>query len=180
MKNDYISRAKKFLDVFSQYLPDKHYMGNYDVRIAIDSYKQDFPRRCVGTECGSSRVVFFTSDYAIKVDTSAENWWGTCLDEMAVYDFACEHGYEHLFIPVTQYCIHNQVFYIYPRIKSTIYDRGTYKGDTDDEYAYQEFFSDDDIWFLDKYIGDLHLANIATLHGEPIVIDYACHNPLNW
>ena len=180
MKNDYIVRAKKFLNVFSKYLPDKHYMGSYDVKMAINSYKHDFPRRRVNTECGSSRVVFSISDYAIKVDTSSTNWWGTCIDEMEVYDFAREHGYEHLFTPITQYCINHQVFYIYPRIKSTINDRGTYKGDANDEYAYQEFFSDEDIWFLDKYIDDLHLANISTLHGKPIVIDYACHNPLEW
>ena len=86
MKSDYIVRAKKFLDVFSRYLPDKQYITNSEMREAIYSYKQDFPHRRVNSECGSSRVVFFTSDYAIKVDTSAENWWGTCTDEIAVYD----------------------------------------------------------------------------------------------
>lgn len=181
MKNDYITRAKKFLDVFSEYLPDKRYMGSYDVKIAIDSFTQDFPHRRVGTECGSSRVVFFTSDYAVKVDTSSENYWGTCDDEMEVYEFACVHGYNHLFIPVTQYKINHQVFYIYPRIRNTIYDRGNFSCFADDEYAYQEYFQDEnDRWFLETYIGDLHLGNISTFHGEPIIIDYACHNLLNW
>ena len=181
MKSDYIVRAKKFLDIFSQYLPDKQYISHSEMREAIDSYKQDFPHRRVNSECGSSRVVFFTSDYAIKVDTSAQNWWGTSADEIAVYEFAREHGYEHLFTPVTEYCINHQVFYIYPRIKSTIRDRGIYKGDEDDKYAYYDFFTDDDDrWFLDKYISDLHLANISTLHGKPIIIDYACHNLLQW
>lgn len=181
MKNDYIVRAKKFLDVFSKYLPDKPYIGSYDVKMAIDIFTQDFPSRQIYTECGSSRVVFFTSDYAVKIDTSSENYWGTCDDEMKVYEFAREHGYSHLFIPVTQYKINHQIFYIYPRIKSTIYDRGTYKGDADDDDAYLEYFHDgNDRWFLDKYIGDLHLGNISTFHGKPIVIDYACHSPLKW
>ena len=179
MKSNYASRAKKFLLVFSKYLPDSQYLNITQITKAVLEYKRDYPTRRIKIASGCSRVVICTSDYAIKIDQREENWFGTSKDELEVYKFALKRGFDHLFLPVEKYSINKQIFYIFPRIKSTIYNRPcACRYDENDSYVYHEFFHEKDREFLDKYIEDLHLNNISTFHGKPVIIDYACHAPL--
>lgn len=182
MKNDYIVRAKKFLDVFSKYLPNKQWISYREAREAIFNYWRDNPRRKIKLCSGASRLVFVTSDYAIKVDTARESFWGNSEDEIKVYNFALQHGFSHLFLPIKKYTINEHAFYIFPRTKSTMNERNlpSYYDEDDDYYFYNFFTDEDDREFIEEYIYDLHAGNISTFHGKPVIIDYASHKTLQW
>ena len=168
MKSDYVTRAKKFMVGFLPYL-DRY--GEEGIRQAVRVYN-DTKHRHVEYHHGIARRCLCLADYAVKWDYSERNAkiYGGCEDEVANYQFACEHGYDYLFAEITRIEVCGRVFYVMPRITVLAMDADI------DEYGPDERLTAAEFEFVYNTMGlsDLHDENWGFLHGKLIIIDYAC------
>lgn len=122
MKNSYEIRAQKFIRSFAPFIQDIDFMnGGFNARMqakkAVLKFNAKFNRK-VRIAHGSSRIVFITSDYVVKVDYDGISFGGG-QDEIRGYDFACANGMEHLFAPITKITHDGRDFYVMPRVSRT-------------------------------------------------------------
>lgn len=117
---------------------------------------------------GVSRFTIMRADYVIKFDMDPEMGFedgraGNCFSEEAVYERACEEGFEYLLAKTSVYTINGKTFSIMPRINGVNdYSREWYEHCTAEEYD----------WLCEN-INDLHDGNVGYRNGKVCVIDYA-------
>lgn len=165
MKNDYITRARKFVPIINDILNNadnnKMKIQNY-----IEEYNIAYKRKVIFS-WGIARYAFITSDYVIKVeyDTESIDTYGGCEDEMRLYGEAKLDNMEYLFAEITRYTYHGTNYYIMPRIKGI---GKTYCN------AY-EYMNDKEFDWCHKHnISDLHMYNYGQKKNQICIVDYAC------
>lgn len=165
MRNDYETRAKRFINSF---FADFH-MPNIRKVTYCTQYVKDYNmayKRNVKFEYGYTRFVFITSDYVIKMDYF-KSQFGLCCDEVRTYEQAKKDHMEYLFAKITPYEFNGNVYYIMPKVTGINEDRDEEIEDllTEDEYCYV---------FEDLHLQDLHRGNFGVKNGQVTIIDYAC------
>lgn len=166
MKNDYITRAKKFIPALDKMLSDD--FGNeYLIQQYIEAYNYTH-RRNVVFSYGLTRYAFITSDYVIKIDYDKDEveQWGGCEREYELYQNAVADGMDYLFAEITPFMYNNKVYYIMPRIKGigrTDYDATYYMNRKERQ------------WCRSYDLMDLHYLNYGWRDKHICIIDYAAH-----
>lgn len=169
IKNNYVVRAKKFLEEFLPYLSDRK--SGWAVSVAVNNFNREKGRK-VKFRSGAVRYCLITSDYVIKWDYSPSNRrnFGGCKSEYDIYKQAVKDGYEYLFAKSTKINVNHHIFYVMPRIKNIGYKR--HKGDISCYLTCEEFN-----YINDKLrLWDLHDGNFGLVNDQVVIIDYACHN----
>lgn len=163
IKNDYKVRALNFIKMLYPYIADCEHLWDY--RKAANLFSYDHPSRKVIFAHGIARVTFVTSDYAVKIDYNKEeieNVGGGNSEEI-FYDFAKKSGFAHLFAEVTSIKYGGKTFYIMPRVNGI----GRYYDDIN------YYLNDEDRWFVEEYVYDMHCGNYGWCRGYPVIVDYA-------
>lgn len=162
MKSNYVRRAEKFMREFYPY------MRKYSFSHAVRHFNEE-KHRCVQFAHGTVRRVLITSDYVVKWDYNADasRRYGGCRDEYKMYLNIKNSEYSYLFAEITPIRVKSRIFYVMPRVDSLGLDHDA------DIY---DVLSDDEYNFVCDEVGitDLHDENWGFLHGNPIIIDYAC------
>lgn len=163
MKNNYIERAKHFIEALYPYLPEKQECSLYCYEQAISTFNLDKKRK-VQIESGSTRVCFITSDYVVKIDYCENSYWGNSAQEYEAWnEYFKESDYADCFAPIHYFCFKGKEFYIMPRIAAV----GSNK-------AWDLLCEDWDFydWICDC-VRDIHEGNFGIKNGHAICIDYA-------
>lgn len=169
MKNDYVVRAKKFLEELIPLFPDESGSARKNVgkvRIALNKFKAKYPRRDVLLCNGAVRYVLITSDYVIKWDYNANNAeeYGGCAKESKVWNRVKNSSYAYLFAPITRITVGGHYWYVMPRIRGRNYHLMAFP-----------FLSPEEKKFLsDNNICDLHSGNYRIVKKKVKIFDYAC------
>lgn len=169
MRNDYLTRARKFSATLVNLFEGCVTLEDFEN--AIDVYNH-YHARPLSYDHGVSRITIIRSDYVIKFDYQNTNsWWGngragSCESEEQVYRRAVEEGMSHLLAETTVYHENDLTFSIMPRIKGI----GLFSKDWTKTCTLEE---EDWLW---SNIRDLHEYNIGYRHGKVCVIDYAWEN----
>ena len=164
MKNDYEVRAEKFIDQFHSYIDNCESLS--DIRRAVIRFNREHHRK-VKFAHGLTRVAFITSDYVVKFDfgyAEDKRTFGSCYDEVDVYDLAVEAGMDYLFAKPTLVTMFGKTFCIMPRI----YGIGKRTNDVD------WYLTSEEVDWVYKYVCDIHNQNYGWKNGRPIIFDYAC------
>lgn len=167
MKTPYTYRAEKFIKILFPYIQKelgKEVRSPIDILECIQSFNEEKKRKVV-LDSGTSRMVFISSDYVVKVDLQKENWAGTSEDEYKMYLFAQKEGFDHLFAPSTRIEYHGYFFYVMPRARNIDVWR-------DEDYFYSEL-NEEEYDFISGFINDIHGGNFGYLHQKLVLIDYA-------
>lgn len=166
-KSSYEVRARRFIEQFYSYIADCHMIGDFFE--AVNAFNHAYHRKVV-CSYGSTRVVFITSDYVIKMDLPCmdedDTGFGNCASELQFYNYAEECGFEHLFAKIEQYTYNNMTFYIMPRIYGVGHMRG---------HA-ENYLSGDEFEFVSEHCSDLHDENFGMKNKHVVIIDYACNS----
>lgn len=169
MKNDYVVRAQKFLEKLIPLFPDESGSARKNVgkvRIALNKFKEKYPRRDVLLCYGAVRYVLITSDYVIKWDynaCAAKNYGG-CVQENKNWNKVKNSPYAYLFAPITRIKVDGHYWYVMPRIHGRNYHRMAFA-----------FLSPEERHFLNNNdICDLHNGNYRVVNGKVKIFDYAC------
>ena len=166
MKNDYITRAKKFIPVLDKMLSDD-FNNKYLIQQYILAYNYTHRRNVIFSH-GLTRYAFITSDYVIKIDYDeyeVQNFGG-CNDEYELYQCAVADGMDYLFAEITPFMYNNKVYYIMPRIKGI--------GKTgNDATCYMN--RKERHWCRSYDLRDLHYLNYGWRNKHICIIDYAAH-----
>ena len=167
IKTDYEVRAQAFIREFAPYLKGIRITKSslHLVRDAVRRFNVD-KKRSVKVANGASRIVFITSDYVIKLDYGV-TWAGNSKSELLGYLKAKEDGYEYLLAKISPFKCRNRNFYIMPRarVASTLTAMG--------QNRIWNKFTEHERKYLLKNFEDLHEYNWGSLHGRPVLIDYA-------
>lgn len=164
MRNDYETRAKKFIEQITPYLMDANTLREIESNIFWFNLQNN---RKVKFCHGLTRFALITSDYVIKMDYGHEMRFGHCVDEYEVYKKAEHDGFGYLFAKVTPYEYNGLTFYIMPRIRYINARRSHY-------YDVYEWLNDDEYdWLEENGIFDLHCGNYGWKNDYPVIIDYA-------
>ena len=167
IKTDYEVRAKAFIKEFAPYLKGIRVAryNSYKIRDAVRRFNAD-KKRNVKVDSGASRIVLITSDYVVKLDFGT-TWAGNSATEMRGYEQAKKDGYEYLLAKISLYKYHNRSFFIMPRarVAATL----TWQGQ---KRLWFKFTEDERNYIRDNF-EDLHDSNWGSLHGRPVLIDYA-------
>ena len=169
MKNDYETRAKKFIEEFFADIPDmKEALKIYGFfKWYTKKYNEEHHRH-VKVESGYTRVVFITSDYVVKVDYKKGTFAGTSYKELCFYNKAKKDGMEYLFAKPTRYRFNGFSFYIMPRVTGIHPNSYRYA----DEYMSAKEYE----WVQSHGLRDLHQHNYGVVNGHPVIFDYACYD----
>lgn len=171
IKNDYITRAKKFVDKFDEYFRAHLIDENVGSAIigAVWQFNYEHKNQKIKLASGGTRKALITSDYVIKMDFR-ETMWGTCDTEYRMYREAVGDGMDEIFVPISKY---KARYYIMPRVTAL-----------DDKYCEWceagrkdpiDKFTNEQINYLNDYIDDLHCYNVGYWHRKPVVLDYAAN-----
>ena len=167
IKNDYETRAKKFIREITPYL--KGIAANkanlYKIRAAVEKFNNEKHRKVI-VSSGASRIVLVTSDYVIKLNCGT-TWAGNCETELLAYNKTKEAGYEYLLAKISYYRFGNRNYYIMPR--ATIAEELLF----DYTVRLWKQLSEDELHWLRDNFYDIHDANWGTLNGKLVIIDYA-------
>lgn len=166
MKNDYITRAKKFIPVLDKMLSDD-FKNKFLIQQYILAYNYTHRRNVIFSH-GLTRYAFITSDYVIKIDYDeyeVENFGG-CEQEYELYQNAVADGMDYLFAEITPFMYNNKIYYIMPRIK------GIGKTDYDATYYMDR---KERRWCRSYDLMDLHYLNYGWRNKHICIIDYAAH-----
>lgn len=162
MKSNYEIRAQKFFKMLYPYI--KHCKTPRDFEYACDRFVVSHPNRVVKCYHGISRIAICTSDYVIKIDYDLNTQFGSCEDEVAMYDYVCSQGYGKYFAKITPFKYHDHKYYVMPLVKNI--DRW---GDDADTVCGNDDLSD----FLCENFDDLHGGNYGWHRGHIVIFDYA-------
>lgn len=167
-KSDYIVRAQKFVRSFAPYI-NKNQVTVRSMISAVDAFNMDYNRK-VRLSNGASRVVLLTSDYCIKIDrTDCSDFYGNCEKEYKAYTRMRRLKCRTAFCPIEKYTYGNVNYYIMPMCSKTDETNIKLRDVTNRLTARQTRF-------IREHFEDLHSNNIGVLHGEPVIIDYACND----
>lgn len=163
MKNSYQIRAKKTWEALKPYLVGCTNLFKYER--AVYRFNCD-KHRNVHFCSGSTRICFISADYVIKMDYDKDqvSIWGGCQSEYDNYDFACVNGCDGAFCPIEKI---DENVYVMPRAKMA---------DWDDESILDEFWrdcTDEEYWYVQENIKDIHNQNVGHYKGRVVLIDYA-------
>ena len=163
MKNSYQVRALNTWKALKPYLMGCASIFNYDC--AVNKFNRENHRK-IKFCYGSTRVCFVTSDYVIKMDYNQDQiiFWGGCQSEYDNYDFACANGCDGAFCPIDKI---DEKAYVMPRCEMA---------DWYDESILDEFWKDcneDEFWYVQENIKDVHNQNVGRYKGRVVLIDYA-------
>ena len=167
VKSDYEVRAQQFIKEFAPYLKGIRVSksNSYKVREAVRKFNAD-KNRNIKVASGASRIALITSDYVVKLDFGT-TWAGNSATEMRGYEQAKKDGYEYLLAKISLYKCRNRKFYIMPRAR--VAETLTWKGQKRLWYKLTE----DEQRYIRNNFEDLHDSNWGSLHGRPVLIDYA-------
>ena len=167
VKSDYEVRAQQFIKEFAPYLKGIRVSksNSYKVREAVRKFNAD-KNRNIKVASGASRIALITSDYVVKLDFGT-TWAGNSATEMRGYEQAKKDGYEYLLAKISLYKCRNRKFYIMPRAR--VAETLTWQGQKKLWYKLTE----DEQRYIRNNFEDLHDSNWGSLHGRPVLIDYA-------
>lgn len=163
----YIERAEDFIKDLLEYKGENSFKKIWGIQRTVGEYRMSHLRRNIKVTCGAARTAIITSDYVIKIDTGKPGIYGGCEREMEFYDYACDHGMEHLLAKPTRFNYKEIDFYIYPRAR-VLADMARSKNWHDKLTCNEQSFVNE--------ICDLHEGNVGFLHGRVCIIDYAMNN----
>lgn len=158
----YIDNAIRFLEVFAG---ECNSIKNQDaVRKALGRCNLKLHYRAK-FNYGCTRYVIIGKDWAAKWDyIDDDSGFGGCEDEVAMYNYAKNDGYEYLLAKPTKVKVSSYTFYIYPR--ATVL--GIHSG-----HELEEVLNEVEIEYLTNNILDIHDENWGYIDGRPVIIDYA-------
>lgn len=162
----YIERAKDFIKDIYPFIEDDPFTVE-TVEATISDYNWA-KRRNVLVKSGSVRIALITSDYVVKYDYSPCHAaiYGGCEQELKMYNFAKQQGFDDLFAEITHFQYGELDFYIMPRINGIGKDRFAEAND---------FMSEEECDFCeDAGLCDLHYYNFGFRKGRICIVDYAC------
>lgn len=164
MKNDYVTRARKFVKEIAPMMDNRR--DFYSVADAVREYETKHTHRKVMFCHGAVRCVIITSDYVIKwdYDTESAKEYGGCVAESRLWKKLKDSEYADLFAPITCIRESGHYWYVMPCING-----GTPK------HRISYYVNEDVTDFLDSnHICDLHCKNWRLVRGKPVIFDYAC------
>lgn len=166
MKNDYITRAMKFIALITPYIAGC--VDKWDYYRAVAQFNHDHHRN-VKVKNGITRIALISADYVIKFNYGKfTGVYGGCRDEVRLYKQAEKDGYDYLFAKVTVKVYDHKTYYIMPLIRGI--------GKYEDTEA-TDFLKDDEVrWILSHHLFDLHEYNYGWCNGRPVIIDYAAQD----
>lgn len=166
-KSDYEVRAQQFIKEFAPYLKgiSVNRSNSHKVREAVRLFNVD-KKRNVKVASGASRIALITSNYVIKLDLGT-TWAGNSATEVRGYERAKKDGYEYLLAKISLYKYRNRKFYIMPRAR--VAGTFTFKGQ---KRLWNKLTKDEQKYICNNF-EDLHDSNWGSLHGRPVLIDYA-------
>lgn len=167
MKNDYETRAKKFLEKIFPFI-ENDIFDPYCVEDAIENFNDTYHRK-VKVGYGEARIALITSDYVIKYDYNDDcvEEIGGCENEVELYAQAVADGFDYLFAKTMRYNYEGYSFYIMPRIDHI----GEYRN----FYHSAEYYMtiEERAWCVDHNLTDLHCNNYGFRKGKVCIVDYA-------
>ena len=164
MRNNYVVRAQKFIQQFASYLENCE--DQNDFAMAVLAFNKDHNRR-VRFNYGSTRVVFITSDYVIKLTFGNYRdikTFGGNEEEYKAYQSVKDTPYSYLFAETTKYQYNNWDWYIMPFISGVGSKRSDAPAYIDDPDACD---------FITYHFFDLHCWNFGWKDNHIVLIDYA-------
>ena len=167
IKTNYEVRAQAFIKEFAPYLKGIRITKSnlHLVRDAVRRFNVD-KKRNIKVASGASRIALITSDYVVKLDYRT-TWAGNSHTEMQGYEQAKKDGYDYLLAKISLYKYRNRCFFIMPRAR--VAETLTFKGQ---KRLWFKFTEDERKYIRDNF-EDLHDSNWGSLHGRPVLIDYA-------
>ena len=167
MKNDYETRAKKFLEKIFPFIEDNMF-DPYYVEDAIENFNDKYNRK-VKVNYGEARIALITSDYVIKYDYDDDciEEIGGCENEIELYAQAVADGFDYLFAKTMRYNYKGYSFYIMPKINHIGEYRNLYR-----HADYYMTFAEK-TWCEEHNLTDLHCNNYGFRKGKVCIIDYA-------
>ena len=167
MEINYEEQAKQLIQEIYPYVCDCNDPEDYQEAIGYFNL-QNHTHICF--KYGSTRVVFITNNYVIKIDCGRPHDlrdFGTCAKEVAMYARARKDGFDYLFAKITRYFYKHMNFYIMPLIN----DVGTAEENAD-------YYMDDIeyTWIMEQHLFDLHSMNFGWKNGHVCLIDYAAYD----
>lgn len=173
MKSSYVVRARRFANDLYPFVKDCKTVDEY--ALAVEKYNS-VKHRAVKVFSGATRVVFVTSDYALKVDYGKKvDIFGGCENECRAYAKVYRDGFAYLFARISPVMVNERVFYIMPRVERI----GAKYNGWDQAW---EKVNNEESDYLDANFCDLHYENYGWKNGKPIIVDYAFFvgNGDNW
>lgn len=165
MKNNYEARALKFAEtVLAPLFQDCHTLSDYQRQIF--NYNETH-KRPLHYANGVSRITILRNDYVIKFDiiptgSFSDGRAGDCESELQIYKRAVEDGFSHLLAKPSLYYWGSKPFLIQPLVSGI--------GRTD---CWWYYCSDEEEYWLDHNIYDLHSHNYGFRKGKICIFDYA-------
>lgn len=165
MKSTYETRAFKFAIILARLFDGCSSLEDFE--LALDYYNATHSRKLHWAH-GVSRIAIIRSDYVIKFNITPDEEWedgraGNCESEEAVYERACEDGFEYLLAKTTVCTIAEHTFSIMPRINHV----------DDWNRDWTNYCTDEERAWLENNVNDLHEGNVGYKNKKVCVIDYA-------
>lgn len=165
MKFEYVERAKWFMKDFLHYINNDTFILNDAVMLseAIEKYNKTFDcNLCY--DSGQTRHVLIYSDFVIKWDKGEERIkrFGGCENEVKMYDKAEDMGMAYLLARITPIEINGLNFYVMPKVD--------YVAEAD----IYEYLTEQEIFWMDDNLGDIHSENWGWIDDNVVIFDYAC------
>lgn len=169
MKSSYQARALKCFSMLLPYIVNCHRV--YEFERAVQLFNMHYHRHVI-VDHGLTRVVFITSDYAIKMNYGMDScMYGGCEEEVEMYERAKKDGFGYLFAAIERIECNGYVAYVMPRIKNI-------PEDWDEDASYyrhiERYISDEEYEYLCAHVRDVHWRNFGLRGGRPVIVDYAC------
>lgn len=163
----YIERAKDFIKDIYPFIETKPFNIGM-VEGGVSAYNKA-KHRNVLVKSGSVRIALITSDYVVKYDYSPcqAEIFGGCEQELKMYNFAKEQGFDDLFAEITRFEYEGMNFYIMPRINGI----GQHRFSEADDFMSEE----ERDFCYDAGLEDLHYYNYGFRKGRVCIVDYACY-----
>lgn len=165
MKNNYEARALKFAEtVLAPLFQDCYTLTDYLVQIDCYNWNHKKPLRY---DHGVTRITILRNDYVIKFDIIpigrfSDGSAGDCESEVEIYNRAVEDGFSHLLAKPSLHYWGSKPFLIQPLVKGV--------GRTDYWWRY---CSEEEEYWLDHNVYDLHSHNYGFRKGKLCIFDYA-------
>lgn len=163
MKSNYVDRARKFIKAIYPFLEENRY-DFYKVNRAVKAFNKEKLRNVKFCN-GAARFALLTSDYVIKWDRSvaATRRYGGCKKEEERWRDFSQTKFSSLFVPVFKIKECGCTWYVMPRIT----------GQAPRCIAYHYLTLEEQRFFMDKHITDVHCGNFVLKRGRPLIFDYA-------
>lgn len=170
MTNDYITRAKRFINEFVGFCGNEFDQTDYCITEQLVKRFNEKRRRHVILANGSVRLALLTSDYVIKWDYDEEAVceYGGCEDELDFYNQIRDKAIVKYFAPIERYDVHGLTFYIMPRADMRKHKEGL--------VANWRLWCDSfDADWIEERLCDMHKGNWGFIGEQFTIVDYAMY-----